>query len=188
MRRDPNILTTATNRNLLQPTRDHKSRRRSELQEHIRKGKNRSTSPSEGSSQQGVIEAKLKRHQERSPSASGKSDRSQLVDLVVEDTDAEEAEIVRARKEGGDSWNRAPQRHYVRTYDIDEEAPEAQDIREGYDPSKVPSRPPAPERAVSEDEDNVLDERDRGRSLDQNGTERGEGQYANLIEEDNVWK
>ncbi|KIW73601.1 hypothetical protein PV04_01705 [Phialophora macrospora] len=188
MRRDPNILTTSTNRNLLQPTKDHKSRRRSELQEHIRKGKNRSTSPSAGSSQQGVIEAKLKRQQERSPSASGKSDRSQVVDLVVEDTDAEEAEVVRARKEGGDSWNRAPQRHFVRTYNIDEEAPEAQDIREGYDPSKVPSRPPAPERAVSEDEDNILDERDRGRSLNQSGTERGEGQYANLIEEDNVWK
>jgi hypothetical protein len=178
MQRDPNMLTTSTNRNLLQPTRDHKRRRRTEIERSIQKGKTRSTSPSdEGSSQHGAIESKLARKQQRSPSASGKSDRSQLVDLVVEDTDAEEAELVRARKEGGEAWNQGPQRHFVRTYSIDEEAPEGEDIREGYDPAKVPARPPPPERAVSDDEDNTVDAEDRTK-----------GQYASLVNDDNVWK
>ncbi|KIX96369.1 uncharacterized protein Z520_08147 [Fonsecaea multimorphosa CBS 102226] len=183
LRRDPNLLTTSTNRNLFQPTRDRKSRRQSEIQASIQKGKNRSTSPSENSSQQGAIEAKLKRPKERSPSASGKSDRSQLVDLVVEDSEAEEAERVRARKEGSDAWNRKPQRHFVRTYSIDEEAPEGQEIREGWDPASVAPRPPPPERAVSDDENNFVDHREE----EERPTERGEGQYANMIEEDNVW-
>lgn len=136
------------------------------------------------------MEAKLKKH--RSPSASGKSDRGQLVDLIVEDTDAEEAERVRARKEGSDVWNRDPQRHFVRTYGIDEEAEEGQDIREGYDPSRVPSRPPPPERAVSEEEPDQVDEGDQGQPSSKNGSqkssERGEGQFVNPVEEDNVWK
>jgi hypothetical protein len=182
------MLTTSTNRNLLQPTRDQKSRRQSEIQKEIRKGKNRSVSPSSSSSRHGAIESKLKRKQERSPSASGKSDRSQLVDLVVEDTEAEDAELVRARKEGSDAWNQGTPRHFVRTYSIDDEAPEGQDMREGFDPSKIPSRPPPPERAVSDNENNVLAEGDKGQPSTQEPTQPSEGQYANLVEEDNVWK
>ena len=188
MRRDPNMLTTSTNRNLLQPTRDHKRRRRSAIEEGIRKGKNRSTSPSESSSQQNAIEAKLRQNKERSPSASRKSDRAQLIDLVVEDTEAEEAERVRARKEGGDAWNRGTQRHFVRTYSIGSDAPEGETIREGWDPSQIPSKPPPPERAVSDDENNFVNRTDHGKQPSKNGTDREEGQFANLVNEDNVWK
>ncbi len=192
MRHDPGMLTTSTNRNLLQPTRAHKKHRQSQAKEEIQKGKNRSTSPSEGSSHQGAVEAKLKKQQDRSPSASGNEDRSQLVDLVIEDTDAEEAERVRARKEGSDIWNKDPQRHFVRTYGIDEEAQVGEDIREGYDPSKVPSAPPPAERAVTEEKPDQTEEGDQGQPSSQNssqkGAERGEGQYANLAEEENVWK
>lgn len=176
LHRDPGLLTTSTNRNLFQPTKDNKARRRSEIREEIRKGKTRSTSSAESSSRQpGAIEAKLKRN--RSTSTSGKSDRSQLVDLVVEDTEAEEAERVRARKEGGDTWNRSPQRHFVRTYSIDEEAPEGQDIRQGWDPSKVAPKHPPPEKAVSDEENDD----DEGQSSGQNG------RYGSMIEDDNVW-
>lgn len=111
------------------------------------------------------------------------------MDLVVEDTEAEEAERVRARKEGSDIWNRTPQRQFVRTYSIDEEAPEGQEIRQGWDPSQVPSKPP-PEHAASDEEEDDEDEdddghtRDQGQSSSQNG---GEGRFGSLIAEDNVW-
>lgn len=59
------------------------------------------------------------------------SDRSGLVDLVVEDTEAEEIERVRARKEGGPGWNETEQKRYVRVYP-DEHMGE--EIREGFTP------------------------------------------------------
>ena len=46
-------------------------------------------------------------------SGSVKSQRSQLVDLMVEDTHAEEIERVRARKEGGAAWNADEPKHFV---------------------------------------------------------------------------
>jgi hypothetical protein len=46
-------------------------------------------------------------------SSSTKSNRSQLVDLVVEDHEAGEIERVRARKEGGPTWNEVPPKHFV---------------------------------------------------------------------------
>lgn len=46
-------------------------------------------------------------------SSSIKSDRSQLVDLVIEDHEAEDLERVRARKEGGPAWNEVPPKHFV---------------------------------------------------------------------------
>ena len=48
-----------------------------------------------------------------SSSSSVTSDRSQLVDLVVEDTEAEEKERVRARKEGGPGWNEVESKRFV---------------------------------------------------------------------------
>ena len=57
------------------------------------------------------MEGRLRHHS--SSSSSAKSDRSQLVDLVVEDHKAEEAERVRARKEGGSGWNAAEPKNYV---------------------------------------------------------------------------
>ena len=51
--------------------------------------------------------------EESSSSHSAKSGNSQLVDLMVEDTEAEETERVRARKEGGSAWNEAEPKHFV---------------------------------------------------------------------------
>lgn len=45
--------------------------------------------------------------------SSVKSGRSQLVDLVIEDTDAEERERVRARKEGGAEWNEDETKYFM---------------------------------------------------------------------------
>lgn len=45
--------------------------------------------------------------------SSVKSGRSQLVDLVIEDTKAEEIERVRARKEGGAEWNEEETKFFV---------------------------------------------------------------------------
>ncbi|KIW16219.1 hypothetical protein PV08_06270 [Exophiala spinifera] len=177
LRRDPGLLTTSTNRNLFQPTRDNRNRRRSEVKHTLRKGKHRSTSPPQDSSEQpppqGGIESKLKRDRSQS---SAKSDPSQIVDLIVEDTQAEDAERVRARKEGGDTWNRGPAKRFVRTYSIDEEHPEGQEIREGFDPSSIPAKHPPPERAIDEEDETQDDEHT-------DNTAR----YGSLIEEDNVW-
>ena len=48
-----------------------------------------------------------------SASSSAKSDRSQLVDLVVEDKAAEDIERVRARKDGSAGWNAIEPKRFV---------------------------------------------------------------------------
>lgn len=79
------------------------------------------------------------------------SHNSQLVDLVVEDHQAEEIERVRARKEGGPGWNEVEQKHFVyvatprplphetnktqsKTYP---DGDETEEVREGYTPDRV---------------------------------------------------
>ena len=59
-----------------------------------------------------VVESAL-RGESSNSAKSKKSGRSQLVDLVVEDAEAEEAERVRARKEGGAIWNEDTPKHFV---------------------------------------------------------------------------
>lgn len=111
---DPNILTTSTNRNLLQPSKAKKARRASSIQKTADKGKHKSTAPHASSlakSRAPQLSDMLR--EESSSSASVKSGRSQLVDLVVEDTEAEETERVRARKEGGAEWNQDEVKHFV---------------------------------------------------------------------------
>ena len=113
-------MTGATNRHLLQPTEVNRKRRKSkikEIQDSTVKGKHRTGSssggePSSSKSHKGVI-GKLLRQESSASSSSGKSNQSQLVDLVVEDTEAEEVERVRARKEGGPGWNEVEQKHFV---------------------------------------------------------------------------
>lgn len=101
---DPRVMTAATNRHVLHPTKEHERRRKSEIkgiQKAHAKGKQRSDSSNGESSRsrsRGAV-AKLLR-QTSSSASSSKSDRSQLVDLVVEDQHAEDVERVRARKEG----------------------------------------------------------------------------------------
>lgn len=169
MSRDPNLLTTSTNRHLFQPTKDHQKRRRSEIKEGIRKGKRSGSSASRelGS----AVAAKL--IGKANGAESSGSGKSQLVDLVVEDTDAEEAERVRARKEGGPAWNRDEQKHFVRTYD-DEDLGE--DIREGFEPTAVKAADEPPEAAVSESPDE-----DAGAEAERSTSQ------ALLGEEDNPW-
>lgn len=179
MRRDPGMITTSTNRHLIQPTKDNTRRRRSELRESVNKGKSRSKS-SGSRSPQGAVEAKLRN--DLNPSPSGNNDRSQLVDLVVEDTEAEEVERVRARKEGGDAWNDSEQKIFVRTYDV-EDGEIGDVIRAGYDPSKIEADHPPSEHAVSDyEEDDNAEEGNSGSSGQQ------EGRFGSLVEEENVWK
>ena len=88
-------------------------------------------------------------HRNHSSSASSTlSQRSGLVDLVVEDTVAEETERVRARKEGGPGWNELESKRFVRQY-----PPEVagEEIREGFEPSTAPVQSPPPRHATRGD-------------------------------------
>lgn len=170
MSRSPNLLTTSTNRNLFQPTGDNKRRRKTEIHQSIQEGKHRSSSRS--SDQKDGIASKITR--DRSASGSSRSGQSQLVDLVVEDKEAEAAERVRARKEGSSAWNQDEQKHFVRVYAADG-VDECEDIREGFEPHEIPSTEP-PEFAIGEDEDNEEDD---------GGATVQKPNYAS--EERNVW-
>lgn len=182
MHRDPSLLTTSANRNLFQPTKDHKERRRRELREQIHKGKHKSSSDDEDDSDDDKgIENKL--HRDRSSSSSkSKVDESLLVDLIVEDEEAEQMERVRARKEGGDEWNNQEQKHFVRTYSIGSEH-SGDSIREGYDPSKVSADYPPPEHAISDAEQ----EADRAESSSDSKSGVPNGDYGEL-DDRNVWE
>lgn len=57
------------------------------------------------------------------------------MDLVVEDTSAEEVERVRARKEGGSAWNEVEPKRYVKTYPGESQG---EDVREGFEPTDAP--------------------------------------------------
>lgn len=115
MNADPNLITTSTNRHLLQPTKANKARRASSIQKGLDKGKRRTSSDSDGGSKSRsrapVVRDLIS--EDSSSSKSAKSGRSQLVDLVVEDKEAEETERVRARKEGGSAWNEDEPKHYM---------------------------------------------------------------------------
>ena len=83
----------------------NRERRESNIQKDLDKGKSKTGSRAP------LLDGMLR---EESPSShSAKSGRSQLVDLMVEDTEAEEIERVRARKEGGAAWNEDETKHYV---------------------------------------------------------------------------
>ncbi|KAF2456118.1 organic solute transporter Ostalpha-domain-containing protein [Lineolata rhizophorae] len=142
----PTIVTASTNRNLLQPTRENRRRRKSrinEIRDEVKHSKGKggrgsgshrgsgsaasssgsAGSPADGSSRRGskvpVLDALLRKGSQSSESEGSaeerdpRMDRSQLVDLVVEDREAEEVERVRARKEGGPGWNVDEPRHFV---------------------------------------------------------------------------
>lgn len=112
MSRDPNLLTTSTNRNLLQPTKANKARRESKIKKTLDKGKKRDSSSSNDQLKARAPGLSLDRH-DSSSASSRKSGRSQLVDLVVEDKRAEETERVRARKEGGAEWNESGGKRFL---------------------------------------------------------------------------
>ncbi|KAF2154160.1 DUF300-domain-containing protein [Myriangium duriaei CBS 260.36] len=138
LRAQPNILTGSTNRNLLQPTKANKERRKERIQglrESVSKGKQRRTSQVDGSPNRGsVSNSDRPKLQKASSSTSSKSASSQLVDIVVEDREAEEVERVRARKEGGPGWNTVDRKHFVQTYTADEEGTIDETVRAGFNP------------------------------------------------------
>lgn len=151
---DPNILTASTNRNLLQPTKENKRRRKSQiqdLQESVDKGKQRDQSSTGESSRSKSSHSKSRApfgnllRQKSSSSSSAKSDKSQLVDLVVEDHQAEEVDRVRARKEGGPGWNEVPSKHFVKTYEPGEE----EEVREGFNPDEPEPQNPEAEHNLN---------------------------------------
>lgn len=142
---EPPIITASTNRNYLQPTAENKRRRKSQIKKiqadkgkHDKgtndKGRHRSDSSSNGESSKSKSRAPLVGtllRQKSSSSSSAKSNKSQLVDLVVEDRDAEEIDRVRARKEGGPAWNEVENKHFVHTYG---QEGQAEEVREGFEP------------------------------------------------------
>ncbi|TVY78426.1 Transmembrane protein 184-like protein [Lachnellula suecica] len=175
----PGLITTSANRNLLQPTKDNKIRRKSNIRETVEdvkkktqrkhsasskgkersssaKGKEREDAPKDATGEEGRAPAMMGmlRHHS-SESSSAKSERSQLVDLVVEDKDAEEIERVRARKEGSAAWNGIDSRRFVKTYGKDT----GEDIREGYDPND--------DAAVDDEEENPFTVGDGANSDDE---------------------
>lgn len=83
----------------------NRERRESNIQKDLDKGKSKTGARAP------LLDGMLR--EESSSSHSAKSGRSQLVDLMVEDTEAEEIERVRARKEGGAAWNEDETKHYV---------------------------------------------------------------------------
>lgn len=105
-------MTTSTNQHLLHHTKAKKARRQERLRKKSDKGKHKSDSNHANHaahSRAPVVEEILK----EDSGSSIKSGRSQLVDLVIEDTEAEERERVRARKEGGAEWNDEETKYFV---------------------------------------------------------------------------
>ena len=111
----PDILTTSAHRNLLHPTKANKKRRETEIRKNLTKGKQRSDSSNTRGSKSAprapFVNGALE--EESSGSETATSKRDQLVDLMVEDTAAEDTERVRARKEGGAAWNAQEPKHFV---------------------------------------------------------------------------
>jgi hypothetical protein len=209
LRRDPNIITATSNRALLHDTKDNRRRRKSrinDIKEDAHQGESSSShSHHRGSSSSSATSPSFtakgkERLQERlqsvpvvgpileraASSSSSNSRSSQLVDLVVEDTQAAEIERVRARKEGGPGWNSVEQRHFVKLYPHEDEAEE---VRQGFNPD-------APEMTVSEEGHDLGQPQDpiegvsevQGR--DQTGAEQPweERRYGDFEDEREVWK
>ncbi|KAF2736771.1 DUF300-domain-containing protein [Polyplosphaeria fusca] len=199
---NPQIVTASTNRNLLQPTKDNKARRKSkirEIQEAAAKGKQRSDSSTSGEASGSKSRVgKLLRQKSSSSSGSGKSDKSQLVDLVVEDHEAEEVERVRARKEGSSGWNEVPPKHFVHTYP---QEGEEETVREGFSPDTPQPHNPEQIHNVDypfEDDRNkvskgpINEEAQQWETRDYGGDDDREDrhtspQYGSFREERNAW-
>ncbi|RMY51666.1 hypothetical protein D0863_14509 [Hortaea werneckii] len=85
----------------------------------------------------GALSNQHRNERRRSPNVDHQDDhetggnQDQLVDLVVEDKQAEEIARVRARKEGGPRWNEGEQRVFVKTFGDEAEAEERQRWRGG---------------------------------------------------------
>ncbi|KAF4552027.1 Organic solute transporter Ostalpha-like protein 2 [Elsinoe fawcettii] len=197
---EPNILTGTTNRQILQPnSQTSKQRRKSrvkDLKENTAQGKQRQQSSSQQSEGSGSS-SKRPQIKKSDSGASSRSGKSQLVDLVVEDDEAEEVERVRARKEGGPGWNNVDRKHFVKTYTEEDQ----EDVREGFNPDRTNTqdnhKPHNMESAfaVGEDEENGSDDSrdemghhqpwDRRRYAE---SDTRSHDYGSFHEERDVWK
>jgi len=117
------------------------------------------------------------------------SKRSGIVDLVVEDYDAEEIERVRARKEGGPGWNESEVRRYKIQYGEDE----GETIRDGLDPEHIPAVASHDDllEAASKQKDNFVvaeedDNDDEDDAENDSGNQRKNGYEG--VDEENPWK
>lgn len=81
-----------------------------------------------------VIGSLLRNNSSDTAVSSTKSHSSQLVDLVVEDHQAEDIERVRARKEGGPGWNSVEQKHFVNLGAQEQGKGEEEEVRVGFNP------------------------------------------------------
>lgn len=148
--------------------------------------------------------------QKSSSSSSAKSNKSQLVDLVVEDHQAEEVDRIRARKEGGPAWNEVENKHFVHTYP---QEGQAEEVREGFEPDvpeahnpervhnldypfKVGSdedeadkdfKPPVNEEAERWETRKYDDEEDASEAAKEPHEDRPSPNYGSFREERNVW-
>jgi len=165
----------------LEPTKVKKARRVSSMQKGGSKGKSRTSSSSAETSNSRSFRAPVVSElirEESSSSKSAKSGRSQLVDLVVEDTEAVEVERVRARKEGGAVWNENEAKHFTRTYDDEDEG---EIIRSGFEPGERPL-PDSSEFVVGDDDE----ERGDQREYERDDHYRSNRQYDSL-DDRQVW-
>lgn len=134
----------------MQPTKANKQRRKGKIdriQDSADKGKHRDSS-STGESRSRSRSALKNAVTGKSRSSSGKEDKDQLIDLVIEDQDAEEVERVRARKEGSPEWNKHNPKHFVRTFP---ESDEEEVVREGHEPTGEHNKEPDQSHAVGPD-------------------------------------
>jgi hypothetical protein len=107
IRRASNIKNTVE-----EVTKKSKRKHSSKSRSSSSKGKQKEQDTSNGEEGRAPALKGMLRHHS-SASSSAKSDRSQLVDLVVEDKTAEDAERVRARKEGSAGWNSEEPKRFV---------------------------------------------------------------------------
>ncbi|GAB7359131.1 hypothetical protein MBLNU230_g5198t1 [Neophaeotheca triangularis] len=157
-RTEPNMISQSTNRAILQPTKANKARRKSRIQsiqddvhQHNEpgqkshsNGKEKTKSSRSGSSSSNPPKGSKKPllpnplNRNSSSHSSTPSHSSQLVDLVVEDTQAENIERVRARKEGGPGWNKVDQKHFVKTFPENDGTETGEEVvRAGFNPDRV---------------------------------------------------
>ena len=120
MRDRPTLITPSTHRHLLHPTEANRSNRRQKVKKMLDSHNVRDdSSPKERRSGSrlpivgGLLSSRSSSSSSSSSSGSSEPNRNQLVDLVIEDTEAEDTERVRARKEGSSRWNEEEPRLFV---------------------------------------------------------------------------
>ncbi|KAJ6257030.1 hypothetical protein Dda_7914 [Drechslerella dactyloides] len=136
------LVTTATNQEVLRPKdrikiQSRRSTKSSGSKPQGNKGKGKASAAENGTTEesQGLLSQANDALHRSSSSSSNQSNQSGVVDLVVEDTQAEEIERVRARKEGGPGWNEEDPKVFVTQYPP-EDAGEVQ--RTGFEPDDIP--------------------------------------------------